>query len=750
MGRREILSPARTGKENKMIRISEKQKEQIKKLLSQMTIEEKIGQMNQESVSIVGGFDVSFEELIEMMTDGRISQDEFEKIMRTAEQDYHEADIRAGRVGSLMVQNPEKCNELQKIAVEESRLGIPLLFGLDVIHGFRTVYPIAIAEACAFDTDLFERTARMAAKESRTQGVNWHFAPMLDIARDARWGRVSEGPGEDPYLVSCFAKAKVRGLQNDTSSPEHYVAACLKHFAAYGACEAGRDYNTVSMAPSMLYNNYLPPFAAAVEEGAATVMAAFHDLNGVPCTVNAFLLKTILKENFGFDGFVVSDANAIRECVTHGIAEDEEAAGVMAVKAGLDMDMGTQIYKNCLQQAVTDGRLLEKVIDEAVERILTVKMWLGLFEHPYVEKGNMCRYEVLPREHIALAREAGWKSAVLLKNEGHLLPLDKKKKISLVGSLADKKDEVAGAWAISYRTSDCVSIKEGFENAGANVRFFPCGGPDMELEEEEIKRAAAYGDVIVAAVGETAAMSGEAASKADLTLCGRQRELLEKLLATGKPVVALLMNGRPLALHWEAEHIPAILECWHMGVQMGNAVADLIFGAVNPQGRLSVSFPQMTGQCPVYYNHMNTGRPGGKSKFTSRYLDVTEKPEFPFGYGLSYTEYQYSNLTIREECDRLTVNVEVENTGFVTGTETVQLYMRDVTASIVRPVKELKGFEKVTLEPGEKRQITLHLKKEEMGFYNNQGEYRREDGVFSIYTGGNSRDCLKQDIYLTF
>lgn len=733
-----------------MIRISDKQKEWIKKLLSQMTLEEKIGQMNQESVSIVGGFDVPFEELIEMVTDGRISQEAFEKIMSTAAQDYHEADIRAGRVGSLMVQNPRKCNELQKIAVEESRLGIPLLFGLDVIHGFRTVYPIAIAEACAFDMDLFERTARMAAKESRTQGVNWHFAPMLDVARDARWGRVSEGPGEDPYLVSCFARAKVRGLQNDTSSPENYVAACLKHFVAYGACEAGRDYNTVSMAHSMLCNNYLPPFAAAVEEGAATVMAAFHDLNGVPCTVNAGILRTMLKENYGFDGFVVSDANAIRECVTHGIAADEEAAGQTAVKAGLDMDMGTQIYKKHLKQAVADGRLSEKLIDEAVERILTVKMWLGLFEHPYVEERSMDRYEVLPREHLALAREAGCKSAVLLKNEGHLLPLHKKTKISLVGSLADKKEEVAGAWAISYRTNDCVSIKEGFENAGANVRYFPCGGPDTELEEEEIKKAASYGDVIVAVVGETAAMSGEAASKADLTLPGKQRELLEKLLATGKPVAVLLMNGRPLALHWEAEHIPAILECWQMGVEMGNAVADLVFGAVNPQGRLSVSFPQVTGQCPIYYNHPNTGRPGGKSKFTSRYLDVTEQPEFPFGFGLSYTEYQYHNLTVREEGDRLVVCVEVENTGTITGTETVQLYMRDVTASIVRPVKELKGFEKVTLEPGERREIILCLKKEEMGFYNNEGEYRLEDGVFTIYAGGNARDCLKQDLYITF
>lgn len=733
-----------------MYRLTEEQKNRVKTLLSQMTLEEKIGQMNQESVSIVGGFDVPFEELIEMLTDGRISQEEFEKIMSTAEQDYHEDDIRAGRVGSLMVQDPVKCNELQKIAVEESRLGIPLMFGLDVIHGFRTIYPIAIAEAGSFEPELFEKTAAMAAKESRTQGVSWHFAPMLDVARDARWGRVSEGPGEDPYLVSAFARSKIRGLQGDMSTTENYVAACLKHYVAYGACESGRDYNTVSMANSMLYNNYLPPFKAAVEEGAATVMASFNDLNGVPCTLNPFTLREILKGKYQFPGFVVSDANAIRECVIHGIAEDNADAGIQAAKAGMDVDMGTSIYKNELQKAVEEGRLSEDVINEAAERILSVKMWLGSFDHPYTDESVMDRYEVLPQEHLDLAREAGEKSIVLLKNENNLLPLAKSQKISLVGQLANMREEVVGAWSLSWRPEDCVSIADGLKNSGASFEYFACGGPEMGLNEEEIEKAAAYGDVIVAVVGETKSMSGEASSMADISLAGCQREMLEKLLATGKPVIALLMNGRPLALKWESEHIPAIIECWHLGIQMGNAVANVLFGEKNPEGRLASSFPQVTGQCPIYYNHPNTGRPGGRSKFTSRYLDVTHEPLYPFGYGLSYTTYDYANLSVTDDGDALKICVNVKNTGSVDGTETVQLYMRDVTASLVRPVKELKGFVKLTLAAGEEKTAELVLDKQQMGFYKDDGSYVMEDGLFRIYVGGNSRDCLSQEINVKF
>ena len=729
--------------------LTEEQKKKVEDLLSQMTLEEKIGQMNQESPSIVGGFDVPFEELIEMMTDGRISKEEFGQIMSNATQDFHEEDIKKGLVGSLMVQDPVKVNELQKIAVEESRLGIPLIFGLDVIHGFRSVYPIAIAEAGTFDTDLMERTARMAAKESRAAGVAWHFAPMLDVARDARWGRVSEGPGEDPCLGSQFARAKIRGLQNDHSATENYVAACLKHYVGYGACESGRDYNTVSMAMHVFYNNYLKPFQAAVDEGAQTVMAAFNDLNGVPCTVNRFLLRDILKDSMGFPGFVVSDANAIRECVVHGIAEDHMDAGVQAVNAGMDMDMGTEIYVKNLKTAVENGTVSMDVIDEAVRRILSVKMWLGLFDHPYVTEEAMKRYETLPKEHTDLAREAAEKSIVLLKNEDGLLPLKKDTKIALVGALADNREEIIGAWAMSWQEKDCVTILEGMKSTFENVKYFPCGGPEGDIDMNDILKAEDYGDVIVAVMGELVSMSGEASSRSNITLPGRQKELIEMLMHTGKPVILVLMNGRPLALEWENNYVPVIVEAWHLGIQIG-FTSRVLSGDVNPEGRLSSSFPAVTGQCPVYYNHPNTGRPASRSKFTSRYLDAPFDSLYPFGYGLSYTTYTYSDLTVKEEGDALDISVKVTNAGDRDGRETVQFYMQDVAASLVRPVKELKGFEKVSLAAGETKEIRFSLKKADMGFYDNERNYHLEDGLFRIYAGGSSRDCLMQEIRLSF
>ncbi|WP_051204785.1 glycoside hydrolase family 3 N-terminal domain-containing protein [Butyrivibrio sp. VCD2006] len=732
------------------IDLTKEQKNRVEELLSKMTLTEKIGQMNQESVSIVGGFDVPFEQLIEMMTDGRLSKEEFQNIMATAETDYHEDAIREGKVGSLMVQDPEKCNELQRIAVEETRLGIPLIFGLDVIHGFRSVYPIAIAEAGSFDTDLMEKTAAMAAKESRSAGVAWHFAPMLDVARDARWGRVSEGPGEDPYLGATFARAKVRGLQNDHSSTENYVAACLKHFVGYGACEAGKDYNTVSMANHILYNNYLVPFKAAVEEGAQTAMASFNDLNGVPSTVNKWVLRDILKYSMGLNGFVVSDANAIKECVVHGIAEDEKDAARKSAVAGLDMDMGTEIYINNLESLVNEGKVLVEEIDDACRRILSVKMWLGLFDQPYVSEEAMKRYEEIPEEHKALALKAAEESAVLLKNEGNILPLKKDAKISLVGTLAEKKDEVVGAWAMSWKEKDCVSILDGMKQEFSNVEYYPCGGPEGELSEDEISAACNNGDVIVAVLGETVAMSGEAASRADITLPGKQRKLLEKLIASGKPVVLVLMNGRPLALSWEAENVPVILEGWHLGIQMGNAIAHILSGKKNPEGRLSSSFPAVTGQCPIYYNHPNTGRPAGNFKFTSRYLDAPFTALYPFGYGLSYTSFEYSDPEVSEEKDALDISVKVKNTGEREGVETVQFYMQDVAASIVRPVKELKVFEKVSLKPGEEKTVKVKLFKKNMGFWNNQGKYLLEDGFFRIYAGSDSATENCKEIRVSF
>ncbi len=729
--------------------LSKEQNTKVEELLSQMTLEEKIGQMNQESPSIVGGFDVPFEELIEMMTDGRISAEEFQNMMSAAERDFHENDIRAGKVGSLLLDDPGKSNELQRIAVEESRLGIPLIIGFDVIHGYRSVYPIAIAEACSFDEVLFEETARIAAEESRAYGINWNFAPMIDVARDARWGRVSEGPGEDPCLASAFARAKVRGLQDD--SADSYVAACLKHYVAYGACEAGRDYNTTSMSISQLHNVYLPPFKAAAEEGAATAMASFNDLNGVPCTVNSYTLRIILKDTYGLEGFVVSDANGIKECVTHGIAEDDADAGIQAVKAGLDMDMGTHIYKEYLKDAVSAGKVSADVIDDAVRRILSVKMWLGLFENPYVPEETMAKYQdILPKKHVEKVREAAEKSIVLLKNENQTLPLKRSQKISLVGCLAADKNEVCGAWAMGWKEADCVSILDGLKGAGADVVYYPCGGPVGDISEEEIQKASADCDVIVAVVGELTNMTGEASSKANIKMPGKQRKMLEKLLESGKPVIAVLMNGRPLALGWEDEHLPAILECWHLGIQMGNAVAAVLLGDKNPEGKLSSSFPYANGQCPVYYNHPNTGRPGSRSKFTSRYLDAPFEALYPFGYGLSYTTFEYQELKAEETEDSVKAAVTVKNTGTVDGRECVQLYMQDVAAGLVRPVKELKAFQKIFLPAGTEKKIELELKKQDMGYYDNDGIYRLEDGMFRIYAGGNSRDCLCEELRIEF
>ncbi len=733
------------------MKLTQEQKDFVENLLSRMTLEEKIGQMNQESPSIAGGFDVPFEELIEMFTDGRISQEEFGHIMAIAKQDFHEDDIRAGRVGSMMVNDPYDNNRLQRIAVEESRLGIPLIIGFDVIHGFRSVFPIAIAEACSFDDALFEQTARMAAKESRAHGINWNFAPMIDAARDSRWGRVSEGPGEDPCLGSRFARAKIRGLQNDRSSTSTYVAACVKHYVAYGACESGRDYNTSSMSVSNLFNVYLPAFRAATDEGAATAMAAFNDLNGIPCTVNKWLLRDVLKGEFGLDGFVVSDANAIRECITHGIAADDRDAGIQAVMAGIDMDMGTHIYKDQLRQEVEDGAVPMEIIDDAVRRILSVKVWLGLFENPYVPEENIEPYKRgLPAEHVALCRTAAEESIVLLKNEQDLLPLSRAQKISLVGKLADSPDEVCGAWAMAWKKEDCVSIRAGLVAAGADLQYFPCCGPESEINEAEVAQACSEGDVIVAVIGETVAMSGEASSRADTTLPGRQRELLEKLLASGKPVIAVLMNGRPLALQWEAEHLPAVLEAWHLGIRMGDAVAAVLLGDVNPSGKLSSSFPAVTGQCPIYYNHPSTGRPGSRSKFTSRYLDAPWDALYPFGYGLSYTIFTYDQLRVDETANALEISVQLKNTGVRAGTEIIQLYIQDVTASLVRPVKELKDYHRISLAPGEVREICFTIPKASLGFYDNKGQYRQENGLFRVFVGGNSQDLLESQILLSF
>ena len=730
-------------------RLTQEQKDKVQSLVSQMTVTEKIGQLHQLSPSIVGGFDVSFEELIEMMTDGRISHEEFGRIMAGATRDFHEDDIRAGKVGSFLLDDPEKARELQKIAVEESRMRIPLIFGFDVIHGFQTVFPIPLAETCAWDAKTFEESATIAAREASAHNIHWTFAPMVDISRDARWGRIAESPGEDPYLASVYSRAKVRGFQGTNPADEDRIAACLKHFVAYGAVEAGQDYNTVSMANSMLHNAYLPPVKAAVEEGAMTVMAAFNDYNGVPCTVNKYLLRDVLKENYDFDGYVVSDAVAMKECIVHGIAEDGADVARQCMAAGMDMDMNSWIYANDLEEQITSGKVPMEQLDEAVTRILSVKMGLGLFEHPYVTTETAHAYDVMPEAHREAALKAAEKSIVLLKND-NVLPLAKNTKIALVGELADMPTEVVGTWAMAYRADDCVTILQGLKNTGADVNYKKCCGVESPFIPEEFEEVTKDADVIVAVVGEIVSMSGEASSRADITIPGEQRKLLEAALATGKPVVALLMNGRPLALAWEDANVPAIVECWHLGVQMGNAVANVLFGDYNPSGKLSATFPATAGQCPRYYNHPNTGRPGSKSKFTSRYLDAPVGPLYPFGYGLSYTTFAYDNMQVEETADALKVTVTLTNTGAYTGEETVQVYVRDVVGSIVRPVKELKGYTKVTLAPGASEEVSVVVEKKDLGFYNDNMEYLLEDGKFIVYVGGNSRDCLEQELYIQF
>ncbi|MGI6333196.1 MAG: glycoside hydrolase family 3 N-terminal domain-containing protein [Saccharofermentanales bacterium] len=722
----------------------------IDDLIENMTLEEKIGQMTQLSPSIVGGFDLPFPELIEMLTEGRISQEEFKKIMQNAEMDYREDQIRAGKIGSFLLNNPTKANELQRIAVEESRLGIPLIFGFDVIHGFKTVFPIPLAEACIWDEDIFTQSARISAQEARSHNIHWAFSPMLDVARDARWGRIAESPGEDPYLASVYARAKVRGLQGNKPDAGDNVAACLKHYIAYGAAEGGQDYNTVSMADSLLCNIYLPPFQAGVAAGAATVMSAFNDYNGVPCTINKFLLRDLLKERLGFAGFVVSDANSIDDCIRHGSAVDLKEAALKSCLAGLDMDMNSHAYSTCLKKQVEEGDVPPELLDDAVRRILRIKMGLGLFDNPYVSEEKISLYNVLPDEHVRLARETARRSIVLLKNEEDILPISENCRVALIGELADLPEEVVGSWAMGFNAADCVSIRQGLLNAGIEVFYEKTCGVTSPFDPDALQRAAERADVIVAVVGELISMSGEAASRADISLPGQQEIMLKAALNTGKPVIVILMNGRPLAIPWLKAHMPVIVEAWQLGIQMGNAVADVLLGYYNPSGKLSCTFPAQVGQCPRYYNHPSTGRPGAGSKFSSRYLDAPLEPLFPFGFGLSYTTFSYADLIVEQTTDQVLASVEVTNTGKYPGEETVQLYIQDIAASLVRPVKELKAFTKVLLQPGQKATVDLAVPKARMGFYDNAMVYRLEDGAFNIYVGANSRDCLQKSIDIAF
>lgn len=710
--------------------------EKIKDLLEKMTLEEKVGQLQQCGPSLVGAFEVSFSELLDMMFDGKISEAEFGRLMSTAQEDFHEEDLRAGKIGSYNgIKNAATANKLQKIAVEETRLGIPLVFGYDVIHGYRTIMPIPLAEACAWDPALWEKTARVAAKEATAAGIHMTFAPMVDVAKDARWGRVSEGAGEDAYLSSLFGMAKVKGFQSEDLSKEDAMVACVKHFAGYGAAEAGRDYNRVDMSMQRFYEEYLPPYEACIKAGARAIMPAFNDINGVPCSVNKWLLTNILREKWRFDGMTVSDANAIAECVNHGIAEDKSDASRQAIEAGMDMDMSSNSYSESLVQLVQNGVVKEEVLDRAVADVLRIKCELGLFEHPYQTSEEREKEELLKPEYRTLARETAGKSMVLLKNEG-VLPLKNGTRVGVVGGLADNRGEMTGAWAIGANPEECISIVDACNVQGIDYIY------TKNLEEIE------NCDVVVVSLGETKDQSGEAASRSDITIPEEQMELLDELVKSGKPVITVLFNGRPLALGAVAEKADAILEAWYPGIEAGNAILDILFGRVNPSAKLTTTFPYASGQCPMYYSHINTGRPGGKGKFTSKYLDTPLEPVYPFGYGLSYTTYNYRDLEVVESREAFIASATITNIGEVAGEEIVQCYIRDLVAQRVRPVKQLKAFEKIELDPGESKKISFTIPYQELGYYNNEMEYIVEEGTFEIFIGKNSDDCLSQKIVL--
>lgn len=710
--------------------------EKIKDLLEQMTLEEKVGQLQQCGPSLVGAFEVSFSELLDMMFDGKISEAEFGRLMSTAQEDFHEEDLRAGKIGSYNgIKNAATANKLQKIAVEETRLGIPLIFGYDVIHGYRTIMPIPLAEACAWDPALWEKTARVAAKEATAAGIHMTFAPMVDVAKDARWGRVSEGAGEDAYLSSLFGMAKVKGFQSEDLSKEDAMVACVKHFAGYGAAEAGRDYNRVDMSMQRFYEEYLPPYEACIKAGARAIMPAFNDINGVPCSVNKWLLTNILREKWRFDGMTVSDANAIAECVNHGIAEDKSDASRQAIEAGMDMDMSSNSYSESLVQLVQNGAVKEEVLDRAVADVLRIKCELGLFEHPYQTSEEREKEELLKPEYRTLARETAGKSMVLLKNEG-VLPLKNGTRVGVVGGLADNRGEMTGAWAIGANPEECISIVDACNVQGIDYIYI------KNLEEIE------NCDVVVVSLGETKDQSGEAASRSDITIPEEQMELLDELVKSGKPVITILFNGRPLALGAVAEKADAILEAWYPGIEAGNAILDILFGRVNPSAKLTTTFPYASGQCPMYYSHINTGRPGGKGKFTSKYLDTPLEPVYPFGYGLSYTTYNYQDLEVVESREAFIASATITNIGEVAGEEIVQCYIRDLVAQRVRPVKQLKAFEKIKLDPGESKKISFTIPYQELGYYNNEMEYIVEEGTFEIFIGKNSEDYLSQKIVL--
>ena len=713
----------------------------INDLMSKMTLEEKVGQMNQYN----GFWDAT----------GPLPKEGYEK----ARYD----DLRNGLVGSMLnVTGVEKVYALQKIAVEETRLGIPLIFGFDVIHGYKTISPIPLAESASWDIKAIEKSARIAAEEAAAAGLNWTFAPMVDIYRDARWGRVMEGAGEDTYLGSVIAAARVKGFQGENLSDFNTIAACAKHFAAYGFPEAGRDYNTADINKYTLYNNVLPPFKAALDAGVSTFMNAFNTLNEIPATGSKFLQRDILKGDWGFEGFVVSDWGSIGEMIPHGYAKDGVHAAELAVNAGSDMDMESSLYVRELQGLVSKGKVDISVIDDAVKRILGVKYDLGLFEDPY-------KYCDLEREKTVIgskknqlaALDMAKKSIVLLKNQGSLLPLKNEgQKITLIGQLANDNNSPLGNWRGAADSNTAVTVLEGLNNNGSNTINYK-KGVDLYYGEtnfhnrvklnktdktgiEQAKVSAKSADVVIMVLGEEGFQSGEGRSRTELGLPGLQQELLEEIHKVNKNIVLVLMNGRPLNLTWADQNIPTILETWHLGSQSGNAIAEVLYGDYNPSGKLTMSFPRNVGQAPIYYNYKKTGRPGTSSTEVTKstYADVENSPLYPFGYGLSYTDFEYSELKLSKnkisDAESLIATVLIRNTGKVKGKEVVQLYIRDHFGSLARPVKELKGFELIELNPGETKEVNFEIDNSLLTYYTVNDVWESEAGKFSVFIGTNS------------
>jgi beta-glucosidase len=725
----------------------------INKLMSKMTVEEKIGQLN---LVIPGG----------AVTGTVVSKDVDNK-------------IRQGNVGGLFgITGPDKVRQAQDIAVKDSRLHIPLIFGLDVIHGHRTMFPIPLGLSCTWDMELIEKSARIAAREASADGLAWAFSPMVDIARDPRWGRVSEGSGEDPYLGSLIAAAIVHGYQGKDLRNTETVMACVKHFALYGGSEAGREYNTVDMSRIKMYQYYLPPYKAAIDAGSGSIMSSFNEIDGIPATGNRWLLTDLLRNQWKFNGMVVSDYTSLSEMEAHGMG-DLPTISALALHAGLDMDMVSEGYLNTLKKSLQSGKITQKEIDQACRHILEAKYKLGLFKDPY-NRMNTERAvkELLSPDNRKISREVAAHSFVLLKNNDQLLPLKKSGTIALIGPLADNHRNMLGTWSVSGDPSKSVTVMEGIKNVAGDVNIIYAKGANIsddtilvfrtnklgiEIEPEtrtaetmidEAIAAANKADVVVAVVGEAADMSGESASRGEITIPESQENLLKALVKTGKPVVVVLFNGRPLILKWENDHVGAILDAWFPGTEAGNAIADVLFGDYNPSGKLSMTFPVNQGQIPIYYNAKNTGRPyttgDANTKFKSDYLDMSNDPLYPFGYGLSYTKFTYNPLSLSKPnisaAEPVMVKLTVTNSGNYDGEETVQLYIRDMVATVTQPVKELKKFQKVYLKKGESKEISFTLTTEDLKYVNSDLKWVYDPGAFKVFVGGNSRDVVEANL----